>query len=223
MITHIFLDMDDTLMPCGIYYHTAKEAVAQLIHDQTGTPMSQILEDIQKFDAQQAETVGFGKDRFPNSLKTITERYLGPAWGQYAHRVGEAVLQRDYPLFPNVLETLTRLRTRYWLHIVTKGDPAIQTQKAQKATLLTYVHGLHILPWKHPEHYTSILTDLGLLPDQVLMVGDSLRDDIHVPKSLGMWTCHVQTEKPTWQYENVPETPHFTIRAITDLPSFLGV
>lgn len=65
--------------------------------------------------------------------------------------------------------------------------------------------------------YERILTDLSLLPQEVLFVGDSLTDDISGPKQVGMKTCWVNRKG---QAAPVPP-PDYEVSDLTGLPAIL--
>lgn len=65
--------------------------------------------------------------------------------------------------------------------------------------------------------YERILTELSLLPQEVLFVGDSLTDDISGPKQVGMKTCWVNRKG---QAAPVPP-PDYEVSDLTGLPAIL--
>lgn len=65
--------------------------------------------------------------------------------------------------------------------------------------------------------YERILTELSLLPQEVLFVGDSLTDDISGPKRVGMKTCWVNRKG---QAAPVPP-PDYEVSDLTGLPAIL--
>ena len=65
--------------------------------------------------------------------------------------------------------------------------------------------------------YERILTELSLLPQEVLFVGDSLTDDIFGPKQVGMKTCWVNRKGPA---APVPP-PDYVVPDLTGLPVIL--
>ena len=65
--------------------------------------------------------------------------------------------------------------------------------------------------------YERILTELSLLPQEVLFVGDSLTDDVSGPKQVGMKTCWVNRKG---QVAPVP-LPDYEVSDLTGLPAIL--
>ena len=65
--------------------------------------------------------------------------------------------------------------------------------------------------------YERILTELSLLPQEVLFVGDSLTDDISGPKQVGMKTCWVNRKG---QEMPVPP-PDYAVTDLNGLPAIL--
>jgi uncharacterized protein len=58
-----------------------------------------------------------------------------------------------------------------------------------KQTGIPHVTGIYVKPLRRS--FRQGLTDLGLQPQQVLMVGDSVVTDVYSANRIGIWTCLV--------------------------------
>jgi len=103
----------------------------------------------------------------------------------------QAGIDRDYSLYPAVINTLSVLeRAGYKMAVVTnKPDEFVQPllQSAGIAAFFTYTLGGGLLPAKKPDplplHY--LCKQFDVLPTETLMVGDS-KNDIQAARAAGM-------------------------------------
>lgn len=116
-------------------------------------------------------------------------------------------LMRDFPEFqgpmkdwprlealPHAAETLAALSPNWNLALATSAD--ISTEKdiriaLDKVNLGQWLERIYSftttgLRKTSPDFYSFILKDLGLSPQQVIMIGDHLEADVHVPNICGM-------------------------------------
>ncbi len=97
-------------------------------------------------------------------------------------------------LFPEVKQALDILSCKYTLCIGSNTDNLpLETNMKRNGLFVERVYTSQSLGVYKPrkEFFKAILTDLNILPDEMLFVGDSLRDDIYGPSQLGIRTCHV--------------------------------
>ncbi|XP_031570118.1 N-acylneuraminate-9-phosphatase-like [Actinia tenebrosa] len=127
-----------------------------------------------------------------------------------------------------VIRTLSQLRLRYKLAIITNADPVIQREKLQTCGIREYVDaiiisGEQLYPKPHPSIFHTACSSLGVLPEECIMVGDDLMSDVQGGINAGMkatvWVKNESQQKCT--SAGYP-TPDFTIDALKELPSVLS-
>lgn len=121
--------------------------------------------------------------------------------------------------FSTTVPTLTYLRQRYRLFLVTSGVPGTQKQKMHHLGLLPYFNSIHYLDSTRGESkhqaFREILAREELQADGVLSIGDRVDREIRDANRLGMRSCHLQRGEfahllPTEDSEH----PHFQITCL---------
>jgi putative hydrolase of the HAD superfamily len=98
---------------------------------------------------------------------------------------------KEISLFPDVINSINRLKKiGYKLILVTTGDRDIQEWKIKVLGLEGAFDEIRInnLPGEKGEIFKELLNRLDLRPEQVLCVGDKIKDEIVAGKDLGMFT-----------------------------------
>lgn len=113
------------------------------------------------------------------------------------------------------------LATDYSMVLATNG--VVQTQKKRVSNFLPYTHKVYISeemgvikPTK--EYFDYILRDLNCSPEQCLMIGDSIMNDIVGAKKSGMDVCFYNSK-----HKNVPDNIicDFEIYSLAELKGIL--
>ncbi|MDO8390510.1 MAG: HAD family hydrolase [Actinomycetota bacterium] len=126
-------------------------------------------------------------------------------------------------LLPHVPEVLAHVGRHYPLALITKGDLIHQTHKVQTSGLEHHFAHVEILLEKDPDTYAKVFTRMGVAPDRVCMVGNSVRSDILPVMALGGTAVHVPYPL-LWELEHVDHDEHFAdLDSISLLPAWLGV
>ncbi len=124
-------------------------------------------------------------------------------------------------------EVLAAVGRHYQLALITKGDLIHQTHKVQTSGLEHHFEHVEILLEKDPGSYAKVFSRMGVAPDRVCMIGNSVRSDILPVISLGGTAVHVPYPL-LWELEHVDPstypTDHFAeLTSISDLPEWLGL
>ena len=128
-------------------------------------------------------------ERFPRTLTTweIGDRDL-------AHALNEEYLKRSpqqSTLFPNALETLDYLLTKYDVHLITNGFKEVQTTKLRSSKLdgyfktITTSEDVGVLK-PHPKVFHTALNDANAEIHDSIYVGDHFESDVLGSKNVGM-------------------------------------
>ncbi|MDL5513656.1 YjjG family noncanonical pyrimidine nucleotidase [Arenibacter sp. M-2] len=109
-------------------------------------------------------------------------------------------------LFPNTTEVLDYLKPNYKLHIITNGFEEIQHKKLRSANIHNYFEHIinsEMAGVKKPDPiiFKLALEMANVLPQNSLMIGDSLEADILGAKSVGLHTLHFNANnEPKHEY-----------------------
>lgn len=130
-------------------------------------------------------------DEFHQSVHSVLQQYTepvadAPALVQYLEEQGYAVVIATNPIYP-ADATYQRLE---WA-----GLPP-----ADSYALVTHSGNMHFAK-PDPAYYAEIVARIGVEPDEAVMIGDSLRNDIEPAARLGMNTYYIPFESNT-----TPET-----------------
>ncbi|HSX12756.1 MAG TPA: HAD family hydrolase, partial [Rhabdochlamydiaceae bacterium] len=136
-------------------------------------------------------------------VEPLPEDFIVKTWRQTAH-------------------VLSELKKNHFLAIVTMGDPHFQMEKIKKAglepTLFCKIAVAQMESKK--SHYKSLMDELGLLPKQVVVVGDRIGNDLTPAKELGATTVHLMKGRGK-NSQGPKEHVDFTISEIEELMGVL--
>jgi putative hydrolase of the HAD superfamily len=159
---------------------------------------------------------GFVLSMIETALEVTENRVPGRVIGELI-AAGQEMLTHPIELLPHAQEVLERLRGRYPLFLITKGDLMDQERKIAQSGLGEMFDGVEIVSEKSSTAYADILRRRGIRPEKAMMVGNSLKSDVLPILSLGGWGIHVPHDL-TWamEHEVAPaDAPRF--RMIDDL------
>jgi FMN phosphatase YigB (HAD superfamily) len=226
----IVFDLDDTQTRCRVYYQWAKarftRAVTEVI---PGLERAQVLARYHEIDtAAMRGPLGFGLARMPWSMVATYEACCAeaglqpdPAVGARCRGLGERILVAPYSEIPGTRAMLGALRAAgYRLACCTKGEDAMQHAKLARNGLTPYFERVDVVRSKGPSTLASLAAAVGVDSNRVLMVGDSLADDIGPAKTLGWATAWVtETYDPMFAVEHGAGhiTPAVTLLRVAEL------
>lgn len=224
----LICDMDGTLNHCNVYYNEAsRRVVDQLVcwYPEVPRPVvERLVTDLNLLSIQCPDP--WSSHRFPTSLAAAGAAVAVLAGRtdtmaqtvSTAHWLGQQVFEAEYELYPEVLDVLELARRAGWRVIVfTKGDPAVQWRKI-KANALEDVAECVVTPSKDVKQWQALLERLQVDPGRPLVVvGDSLKDDIAPAQALGAYTVQAAYGDTTWPYNNHRVVPHEVITTFSAL------
>ncbi len=123
---------------------------------------------------------------------------------------------------PQVEETLQRLQAYpYRLVVFTKGELQDQENKLNRSRLGRYFSHVEITSNKTETEFQQLCEHLEIMPDQLLMVGNSLMSDIAPALNIGAWAMHIPFHV-TWQLEHSEDIEHKRLIKITHFNEILN-
>jgi putative hydrolase of the HAD superfamily len=207
-IKFIALDADDTLWQNEINYRKIEDDLDRLLAEYTGDrKASEILLETEK---RNVEIYGFGAKSFLLSIiETIIQIVGEDDCGSYVNQVldwGKELINKPTELMDGVEDTIKELRNRdYTLILATKGDLLDQNRKLEKSNLRKYFDYIEIMSDKKAKDYCDIIDKLNCRPEELLMVGNSLKSDILPPLEIGAKAAYIPSAI-SWAHESVDDS-----------------
>lgn len=139
--------------------------------------------------------------------------------------IGKEMLEKPIELLEDVEMVLKALHGKYKLIVATKGDLLDQERKLKKSGLLQYFHHIEVMSDKKEADYHKLIAHLDITPNQLLMVGNSLKSDILPLVNIGASAIHVPFHT-TWAHEEVSiqeqsTTEYKTVKKVSEILTFL--
>ena len=214
----IAFDADDTLWDCQGHF----EKVMQHLYDELTPWVDRETAAMELFATERKNMylLGYG-------VKAFTLSMLETAMRVSRHEMPAAtindILQRCYgllqfpcPPLPEVEETLKVLRERSLpnggrygrgLVVFTKGELLDQEHKLERSGLAKYFDHVEITSDKGEKEFLDLCRKLDIRPDELLMVGNSLKSDIAPALAIGAWGVYIPFHV-TWQLEHHEHFEH---------------
>jgi len=119
-------------------------------------------------------------------------------------QLGRKLLTMPVELLDSAQEVVKKLKEKYRLILITKGDLVEQERKLRDSGLIKYFHHIEILSDKKVEDYQNLFERLNLKPEEFVMVGNSLKSDIIPILELNAKAIYIPYHS-TWEHENVKD------------------
>ncbi|GAF67691.1 unnamed protein product [marine sediment metagenome] len=215
-IKAIIFDLDDTLYDCsGSLVLKSKKLAAKIISKAIKCSETEALKLQLEFEDRLGPKVDISREianlynlpeefrkEFSNTINSLD--------------VGGAVL------FPDTMDSINELkRVGYKVFLVTFGNREMQEEKIKVLGLERSFDEIIITdnPRGKEKYFKEILIKYDLKPEQVLCVGDKIKDEIEVGKRLGMSTALMQHGRHYNFYKSAinDSAPYMYITKISDL------
>jgi len=217
-ITTIGFDADDTLWQNEQFFRLTQERFAALLADHADAEMlgNRLLEA----ERRNLKHYGFGIKGFVLSMiETAVEITEGRVPGSTVAQIlaGRDMLAHPVELLPNAGETLEKLKGRYRLVLITKGDLFDQERKVAASGLAELFDAVEIVSDKSRASYERIFARHGDGASQAMMIGNSLKSDVGPALEAGAWGVFVP-HNLTWEMEHAEEpADHPRYRRVTEI------
>lgn len=212
----IAFDGDDTLWDTQPLYEAAKDEFEHLCRE-LGLWGTGVRSQLDRVDAERVASLGFSRNRFPGSLVQVIETRaakagitLPPDATKRAWRIGEHVFEKPAPLRRAVPSLMAALAKHYRLILVTKGDRGVQVQRVRAHDLSRHFESVHIVRQKSPATLRRIFRSKGVDPSRALVVGDSLRSDIHPALAIGASALWIPSQNWRFEHAELPTSTRFS-------------
>lgn len=224
----IAFDADDTLWVNEPLFRKAEDDFCEMLED--FLPSHSISRELLKIEIENLPRYGYGVKSFMLSMIETAIKVSNQSIGiELIERIlekGKTLLEEPVELLDGVQDVLRQLQDKYKLIVATKGDLLHQEQKLEKSGLASFFHHVEIVSEKNEAEYQRIIKHLDILPENLLMVGNSLKSDIIPILNVGGHGFHVPYHT-IWAYEKIEiniENDRFKqLNDISEVLKYLGL
>jgi putative hydrolase of the HAD superfamily len=204
MIKIIGFDADDTLWVNEPYYRAIEKQFME--HLKEFVPETVLEPELFKTEIQNLELYGYGAKGFVLSMIEtairISDKKVSNQTIEKIIELGKSLMDIKIDLLDDVELVLNKLKNKYKLIVATKGDLMDQERKLRKSGLAPMFHHIEIMSDKKEAEYSKLISNLGILPNEFLMIGNSVKSDILPVLNIGASGIHVPFHT-TWDHEKV--------------------
>ena len=200
--TTVFFDADDTLWENEQFFRNAEAQFAQLLADYTSP------EGVQHMLWQKQEDniplFGYGSKTYMIGMTDAAMELCGGNLPEHIYYGVKKIITElafhEFEIIEGVKETLEALQGRYKLIVATKGDLTEQMHKYRISGLADYFHHCEVMENKDEKNYLELAAKNDMEPEQILMIGNSVKSDIAPVVNIGGTAIHTPHEV-VWVHE----------------------
>lgn len=222
----IGFDADDTLWVNETYFRDAEERFAALLEPYE--TKNKIDQELFKMEMKNLTLYGYGIKGF---MLSMVESALELSNNEISHatlleilNLGKEMITHPVEVLPGVKEVLEKLKGKYRLIVLTKGDLLDQERKLERSKLSDYFHHVEVLSDKKEKNYKDLLEHLEIPAKEFLMIGNSLKSDVLPLTQIGARAVHVPFHT-TWKHEEISapkkKSGYITVQKLTDVLAYL--
>ena len=228
-IKAIAFDADDTLWDNETYFLEVERGMCDILSPYGDSQT--VSDSLFKVEMANMEDYGYGAMAFTLSLVEnaikVSHGAIPAADIARIMELGRSLLRLEGTPLEGVEDTLRQLKATglYKLVVFTKGELLTQENKLKRSGLQQYFDDVVIVSDKQEQQYTNLCRQLGVEPEEFLMVGNSLKSDVLPALNIGAWAVHIPYEV-MWQHEVIDDFEHtrmFQLTQFAELTELLGV
>lgn len=221
----IFFDADDTLWENEQFFRNAEAHFAELLSDYTSP------EGVQQMLWQKQEDniplFGYGSKTYMIGMTDAAIELCGGNLPEHIYYGVKKIITdlafHEFEIIEGVRETLGALQGHYKLIVATKGDLTEQMNKFRVSGLADYFHHCEVMENKDEKNWLELIAKHDIKPDELLMVGNSVKSDIAPVVGIGGWAIHTPHDI-VWVHEmmDMPESDKIIeVKEITEILKYL--
>lgn len=199
---YIFFDADDTLWENEQYFRAAEAKFIELLADYT-TPEG-VQDMLWRKQEDNIPLFGYGSKTYMIGMTDAALELCGGTLPEHIYYGIKKIITdlafHELEIIEGVKETLEALQGRYELIVATKGDLPEQMGKFRSSGLSHYFHHCEVMENKDEKNWLEVAAKHNLRPEEILMIGNSVKSDIAPVVSLGGWAIHTPHEV-VWVHE----------------------
>ena len=222
----IGFDADDTLWVNETYFRDTEDKFADLLEKYE--TKNKIDQELFRTEIKNLDLYGYGIKGFVLSMiecaLELSNNQVSSKTVSALLDLGKDMITQPVELFDGVEEVLERLKNKYRLIVLTKGDLLDQERKLERSGLSEYFHHVEVLSDKKEKNYSDLLEHLEIDPSEFLMIGNSLKSDVLPLVNIGARAVHIPFHT-TWQHEEVTDVVenngYMTMSTLTDVLKYV--
>lgn len=228
MLKTIAFDADDTLWVNETIFTSTREKIEHLLS--TYVTERSLEERLNETEIKNLNLFGYGiKGFILSTIETCIEITNSAVSGDTIQQVialGKEMLQHPVEILPHVIETVEQLKDQYQLMIITKGDLFDQESKIARSGIADHFDIIEVVSEKKESVYSKLFSKYNIVPEELLMVGNSLKSDILPVCQAGGHAVHIPFHT-TWSHEElkVEETNGYeygVLESMQALPDYIS-
>jgi len=200
----IAFDADDTLWENQPHFNEILTEFVKLLRPYCSE--KEAWDAIHRTQVENLPIYGFGARSLTLSMTQeacrLSDNQIAAASIEKILQLGRKLLTMPVELLGSVEEVVKKLKEKYRLILITKGDLVEQERKLRDSGLSKYFHHIEILSDKKIENYKNLFERLNLKPEEFVMVGNSLKSDIIPILELKAKAIYIPYHS-TWEHEHV--------------------
>lgn len=204
----IAIDADDTLWDNQSYYDRAGDFFADTLKEY-GTA-DRLQDRLFETEIANMPLLGYGAKSvcisMMESAMEISGGKVSVAQLGDILKAAKSLLEIPATPLPGVRETLEKLKDsgRYRLILFTKGDLLDQQNKIMRSGLAEFFDRTVIVSDKDRDEYLDLCDSEDIVPEQLMMIGNSFKSDIRPVVELGGSGIHIPFHT-MWKHEEADE------------------
>jgi len=219
----IAFDADDTLWDNENYFQEIEKKFFVLMEEYL--PQHSVARELLRIEIKNLPLYGYGIKAFMLSMietaMAISNKTINVSAVEKIIGYGQELLQKPIEKLEGVDEVLENLKGRYRLVVATKGDLLDQERKLKKSGIEHYFHHTEIMSEKGEADFRKLIKHLDILPENFLMIGNSLKSDVLPVLNIGGHAIHIPYHV-TWGHEKIEyEVNHANFRQVTSIKEIL--
>jgi len=222
----VAVDADDTLWDCQGHF----ERVMQQMYDELVPWVDRETAALELFatERKNMQLLGFGTKAFTLSMLETAMRVSGNEMKvETLARIQQlcyTLLQFPCTPLPEVEETLQALKREGRRKVVcfTKGELLDQEHKLERSGLAPYFDHVEITSDKGEREFRALCEKMGVAPEEMLMVGNSLKSDIAPILAIGGMGVYIPFHV-TWELEHTDHFEHPRMVQISHFSQLLDI
>ncbi len=222
---YIFFDADDTLWENESFFRAAEDQFAALLSDYTSP------EGVQQMLWQKQEDniplFGYGSKTYMIGMTDAAMELCGgrlPSEIYYGvKKIITELAFHEFEIIEGVRDALEALKGHYTMIVATKGDLTEQLYKYRRSGLCEYFRCCEVMENKDEKNYMELIQKHGIRPEELLMVGNSVKSDIAPVINIGGWAINTPHDV-VWVHEmmDMPESDRIlVVRNIREIVQYL--
>ena len=200
--THIFFDADDTLWENEQFFRDAETQFTKLLADYTSPDgVQQMLWQKQE---DNIPLFGYGSKTYMIGMTDAAMELCGGHLPEHIYYGIKKIITdlafHEFQIIEGVEDVLQALQGHYTLIVATKGDLTEQMNKFRISGLAKDFHHCEVMENKNEKNYLELAAKNNLQPEQILMIGNSVKSDIVPVVNIGGVALHTPHEV-VWVHE----------------------